>query len=69
LCPSQVPLPLWASPSPLSSPISSARNRCAFWWLDWMLLYKLKIREIVTTIPTSGVNVETVESRNICFTV
>lgn len=29
-CPSQVPLPPWASPSPPSSPVSLARNRCAF---------------------------------------
>ena len=38
LCPLQVPLPPWASPPPASSPASSARSRCAFWWLDWMLL-------------------------------
>lgn len=29
-CPSQVPLPPWASRSPPSSPASSARSRCAF---------------------------------------
>ncbi|KAK2848465.1 hypothetical protein Q7C36_010147 [Tachysurus vachellii] len=33
------------------------------------ILYKLKLGEIVTTIPTIGFNVETVEYRNICFTV
>merc|ERR1712063_73256 len=32
-------------------------------------LYKLKLGEIVTTIPTIGFNVETVEYRNISFTV
>merc|ERR1711946_94998 len=32
-------------------------------------LYKLKLGEIVTTIPTIGFNVETVEYKNICFTV
>ncbi|KAJ5091607.1 hypothetical protein NUU61_006477 [Penicillium alfredii] len=33
------------------------------------ILYKLKLGEIVTTIPTIGFNVETVEYRNIQFTV
>lgn len=33
------------------------------------LLYKLKLGEIVTTIPTIGFNVETVEYKNINFTV
>lgn len=33
------------------------------------ILYKLKLGEIVTTIPTIGLNVETVEYRNISFTV
>lgn len=33
------------------------------------ILYKLKLGEVVTTIPTIGFNVETVEYRNISFTV
>merc|ERR1712098_188414 len=33
------------------------------------ILYKLKLGEIVTTIPTIGFNVETVEYKNIGFTV
>lgn len=33
------------------------------------ILYKLKLGEIVTTIPTIGFNVETVEYKNISFTV
>ncbi|KAK4147734.1 ADP-ribosylation factor [Dichotomopilus funicola] len=33
------------------------------------ILYKLKLGEVVTTIPTIGFNVETVEYRNIQFTV
>uniref|UniRef100_A0A8C0DXI0 ADP-ribosylation factor n=1 Tax=Balaenoptera musculus TaxID=9771 RepID=A0A8C0DXI0_BALMU len=33
------------------------------------ILYKLKLGEIVTTIPTIGFNVETVEYKNNCFTV
>ncbi|XP_056886810.1 ADP-ribosylation factor 4-like [Takifugu flavidus] len=33
------------------------------------LLYKLKLSEVVTTIPTIGFNVETVEYKNISFTV
>ncbi|BHF77376.1 hypothetical protein SprV_0602048100 [Sparganum proliferum] len=33
------------------------------------ILYKLKLGEIVTTIPTIGFNVETVEYKNIEFTV
>ncbi|XP_005986306.1 ADP-ribosylation factor 3-like [Latimeria chalumnae] len=33
------------------------------------ILYKLKLGEIVTTIPTIGFNVETVEYENISFTV
>ena len=32
------------------------------------ILYKLKLGEIVTTIPTIGFNVETVEYKNINFT-
>ena len=33
------------------------------------ILYKLKLGEIVTTIPTIGFNVETVEYKNLKFTV
>mmetsp|Transcript_18234 Transcript_18234/g.44509 ORF Transcript_18234/g.44509 Transcript_18234/m.44509 type:complete len:180 (-) Transcript_18234:74-613(-) len=33
------------------------------------ILYKLKLGEVVTTIPTIGFNVETVEYKNISFTV
>merc|ERR1712176_635950 len=33
------------------------------------ILYKLKLGEVVTTIPTIGFNVETVECKNISFTV
>jgi small GTP-binding protein len=33
------------------------------------ILYKLKLGEVVTTIPTIGFNVEKVEYKNICFTV
>mmetsp|Transcript_4462 Transcript_4462/g.8670 ORF Transcript_4462/g.8670 Transcript_4462/m.8670 type:complete len:183 (-) Transcript_4462:187-735(-) len=33
------------------------------------VLYKLKLGEVVTTIPTVGFNVETVEYKNINFTV
>merc|ERR1712217_188130 len=33
------------------------------------ILYKLKLGEVVTTIPTIGFNVETVEHGNISFTV
>merc|ERR1712000_756556 len=33
------------------------------------ILYKLKLGESVTTIPTIGFNVETVEFKNISFTV
>jgi len=33
------------------------------------ILYKLKLGEIVTTIPTIGFNVETVEYQNVNFTV
>ncbi|KAF2295379.1 hypothetical protein GH714_032706 [Hevea brasiliensis] len=33
------------------------------------ILYKLKLGEIVTTIPTIGFNVETVEYKNVSFTV
>merc|ERR1712038_1080590 len=33
------------------------------------VLYKLKLGEVVTTIPTIGFNVETVEYRNLSFTV
>merc|ERR1712051_712425 len=33
------------------------------------ILYKLKLSEVITTIPTIGFNVETVEYKNISFTV
>merc|ERR1711862_290979 len=33
------------------------------------ILYKLKLGEVLTTIPTVGFNVETVEYKNISFTV
>ncbi len=33
------------------------------------ILYKLKLGEVVSTIPTLGFNVETVTYRNISFTV
>merc|ERR1719236_332522 len=33
------------------------------------VLYKLKLGEVVTTIPTIGFNVETLEYKNIKFTV
>ena len=33
------------------------------------VLYKLKLGEVVSTIPTIGFNVETVEYKNIAFTV
>ncbi|XP_017287018.1 ADP-ribosylation factor 1 [Kryptolebias marmoratus] len=33
------------------------------------LLYRLKLAEVITTIPTVGFNVETVEYKNISFTV
>ncbi|RNE98217.1 ADP-ribosylation factor 1, partial [Trypanosoma rangeli] len=33
------------------------------------ILYKLKLGEIVTTIPTIGFNVETVEYKNLKFTM
>lgn len=33
------------------------------------ILYKLKLSEVVTTLPTIGFNVETVEYKNISFTV
>ena len=33
------------------------------------ILYRLKLGEVITTIPTIGFNVETVEYKNITFTV
>lgn len=33
------------------------------------VLYKLKLGEVITTIPTIGFNVETVQYKNISFTV
>ncbi|KAK3019075.1 hypothetical protein RJ639_004362 [Escallonia herrerae] len=33
------------------------------------ILYKLKLGEVITTIPTIGFNVETVEYKNVSFTV
>ena len=48
-----------ANPRPSLAPISSQTT----------ILYKLKLGEVVTTIPTIGFNVETVEYKNISFTV
>jgi ADP-ribosylation factor 1/2 len=39
------------------------------YFLQTTILYKLKLGEVVTTIPTIGFNVETVEYKNISFTV
>jgi len=33
------------------------------------VLYKLKLGELVTTIPTIGFNVETVQYKNLKFTI
>jgi len=33
------------------------------------ILYRFKLGEVVTTIPTIGFNVETLEYKNLCFTV
>ncbi|KAH7299761.1 hypothetical protein KP509_24G027700 [Ceratopteris richardii] len=33
------------------------------------ILYKRKLDEVVTTVPTIGFNVETVEYKNVSFTV
>ena len=33
------------------------------------MLYKLKLGEVVTTIPTIGFNVESIEYKNVSFTV
>lgn len=38
-------------------------------FIQTTILYKLKLGEVVTTIPTIGFNVETVEYKNISFTV
>ena len=33
------------------------------------ILYKMKLGEIVTTIPTIGFNVETIDYKNVSFTI
>merc|ERR1712227_513670 len=38
-------------------------------WGKTTIFYKLKLGEVVTTIPTIGFNVETVEYKNLSFTV
>ena len=57
----------------LSSLISKKEKRILMLGLDaagkTTTLYNLKLGEIVTTIPTIGFNVETVEYRNISFNV
>ncbi|KAM6126482.1 ADP-ribosylation factor 4 [Phoenicopterus ruber ruber] len=62
-----------ARPRPTPGPPAPSRTRPAGVGLDaagkTTILYKLKLGEIVTTIPTIGFNVETVEYKNICFTV
>merc|ERR1712032_561726 len=53
--------------------ISKAEMRILMVGLDaagkTTILYKLKLGEVVTTIPTVGFNVETVQYKNINFTV
>jgi len=53
--------------------LSSSAHAAACGGLDaagkTTILYKLKLGEVVTTIPTIGFNVETVEYKNISFTV
>ena len=56
---------------------SKSKQRCLFLGLDaagkTTILYRLKLNEVVTTIPTIGFNVETVNTREfgsiICWDV
>ncbi|KAJ6526876.1 ADP-ribosylation factor family-domain-containing protein, partial [Mycena vulgaris] len=63
------------SVSRLLSGLFSKKEMCAYFYVGLdaagktTILYKLKVGEIVTTIPTIGSNVETVEYKNISFTV
>ncbi|KAF8270906.1 Tubulin/FtsZ, GTPase domain-containing protein [Lactarius quietus] len=52
----------------LDAPGPQAARSALMRW-QTTILYKLKLGEIVTTIPTIGFNVETVEYKNISFTV
>ena len=45
------------------------RCRVCLTYLSRAQLYKMKLGELVTTVPTIGFNVETVEYKNISFTV
>jgi small GTP-binding protein len=54
-----------AEPAPLTFPAQVGLDAAG----KTTILYKLKLGEIVTTIPTIGFNVETVEYKNISFTV
>ena len=55
-------------PVPPALPTPPARSPAPFPGKT-TILYKLKLGEVVTTIPTIGFNVETVEYKNISFTV
>ena len=61
----QARAPAWPAHSALIGPSSLLLNPAG----KTTILYKLKLGEIVTTIPTIGFNVETVEYKNISFTV
>ncbi|KAI9819660.1 MAG: hypothetical protein M1826_001121 [Phylliscum demangeonii] len=70
--PEEIPQPTTPPASTLNVP-STKEMRILMVGLDaagkTTILYKLKLGEIVTTIPTLGFNVETVEYKNIQFTV
>lgn len=64
----------WAAPSPLlPPPLVLKEIRILILGLDnagkTTLLYRLKIGEVVTTIPTIGFNVESVTYKNLNFNV
>lgn len=55
-------------------PVRASVSNCVDWGTDFVLaglaiLYKLKLNQSVTTIPTVGFNVETVTYKNVKFNV
>ncbi len=54
---------------PLSRAAGALLTQCAPAAGKTTILYKLKLGEVVTTIPTIGFNVETVQYKKIEFTV
>jgi GTPase SAR1 family protein len=57
----------------MAKPLKDNEHRCLVLGLDaagkTTMIYNMKVGEVVTTIPTIGFNVETVQDKNTSWTV